>query len=124
MYEFWYDCIKPKHQNNAELCYRDTKSFIIQIKTEDLQMMFKKGLIHHIMKSTDHCLLEKNKKYIGLMENEIGGKIMTEFAALRPKTYSYLMDDGDSNKEAKGTKMCVIKRKLKFRDYKSCLINN
>ena len=76
------------------------------------------------MKSIDHCLLEKNKTYIGLMEDQIGGKIMIEFAAFRPKTYSYLMDGGDSNKEAKGTKMCVIKPKLKFNDYKSCLINN
>ena len=45
-----------------------------------------------IMKSIDHYLQEKNKKkVIGLMEKELGGKIMTEFAALRPKTYSYLM---------------------------------
>ena len=36
MYEFWYDCIKPKYQNNAKLCYMDTESFIINIKTEDI----------------------------------------------------------------------------------------
>ena len=48
-------------------------------------MMFKKDLIHHLMKSTDHCLQER----IGLMKDELRGKIMTEFAA-RPKTYSYL----------------------------------
>ena len=35
MYEFWYDYIKPKYQNNAKLCYMDTDSFIIHIKTED-----------------------------------------------------------------------------------------
>ena len=35
MYEFWYDYIKPKHQNNAKLCYTDTDSFTIDIKTED-----------------------------------------------------------------------------------------
>ena len=35
MYEFWYDCIKPKYQNNAELCYMDTKNFIVHIETED-----------------------------------------------------------------------------------------
>ena len=46
----------------------------------------------------------KNKKVIGLMKDELGGKIMTEFAALRPKTYSYLMDDGNSDKRAKGKK--------------------
>ena len=35
MYEFWYDYIKPKYQNNAKLCYMDTDGFIIYIKTED-----------------------------------------------------------------------------------------
>ena len=48
------------------------------------------------------------------MKDALGGKIMTEFVALRPKTYSYLMDDGGSDKKAKGTKKCVIKRRLKF----------
>ena len=48
---------------------------------------------------------------IGLMKNELGGKIMTEFAALRPKTYSYLMDDGNSDKRAKGTKKICNKTK-------------
>ena len=35
MYDFWYDYIKPKYQDNAKLCYIDTDSFIINIKTED-----------------------------------------------------------------------------------------
>ena len=48
---------------------------------------------------------------------------MTEFAARRPKTYSYLMDDGDNDKKAKGTKKSVIKQKLKFNDYKNYLLN-
>ena len=50
-----------------------------------------------------------NKKVIGLFKDELGRKIMTEFVAFRPKTYSYLMDDGNSDKKAKGTKKCVIK---------------
>ena len=58
------------------------------------------------------------------MKDELGGKIMTEFVALRPRTYSYLMNDGGSDKKAKGTKKCVIKRRLKFNDYKDCLLNN
>ena len=41
------------------------------------------------------------------MKDKLGGKIMTEFAALRPKTYSYLMDDSNSDKKAKGTKKDV-----------------
>ena len=55
---------------------------------------------------------------------KLGGKIMTEFVALRPKTNSYLTDDCEEDKKAKGTKKCVIKRKLKFSDYKDCLLNN
>ena len=66
----------------------------------------------------------KNKKVIGLMKDELGGKIMKEFAGLRPKIYSYLMDDGNSDKKAKGTKKYVIKRVLQFNDYKGCLLNN
>ena len=58
------------------------------------------------------------------MKDELGGKIMAEFVALRPKTYSYLMDDGNSNKKAKRTKKCVIKWILKFNDYKNFLLNN
>ena len=65
-----------------------------------------------------------NKKVVGLMKDMLGGKIMTKFAALRPKTYSYLIDDDNSDKKAKGTKKCVIKRTLKFNDYKDCLLNN
>ena len=40
------------------------------------------------------------------MNDELGGKIMTEFAALRPKTYSYLTDSGKNDKKAKETKTC------------------
>ena len=38
------------------------------------------------------------------MKGKLGGRTMTEFAALKPKTYFYLMDDGDSDKNAKRTK--------------------
>ena len=49
---------------------------------------------------------------------------MTDFVTLRPKTYSYLTDDCKEDKKAKGTKKCVIKRRLKFSDYRDCLLNN
>ena len=35
MYEFWYDYIKSKYQDNAKLCYMDKDTYIIYIKTED-----------------------------------------------------------------------------------------
>ena len=50
------------------------------------------------------------------MKDELGVKIMKEFIALRTKTYSYLTDNKDEDKTAKGTKKCVMKRKLKFED--------
>ena len=49
---------------------------------------------------------------------------MTEFVALRPKNYSYLTGCCEEDKKAKGTKKCVIKRRLKFNDYEGCLLNN
>ena len=61
---------------------------------------------------------------IGLMKDELGEKIMTEFCGLRPKIYSYLMDDDRRDKKAKGTKKCVIKRRFIFNDYKDCFLNN
>ena len=55
------------------------------------------------------------------MKNELGGQIMKEFVGLRAKTYSCLEDNNDEDKKGKGTKNCVIKRKLKLQDYKNCL---
>ena len=55
------------------------------------------------------------------MNDELGEKIMTEFPELRAKTYSYLINDSSDDKKAKYTKTCVIKRKLKFENNKSCL---
>ena len=55
------------------------------------------------------------------MKDESGGKVLIKFVGLRVKTYSYLIDDGSEDRKAKGTKKCVIKRKLKFENYKNCL---
>ena len=90
MYEFWYDYIKPKYQNNAKLCYMDTDSFIINIKTED----FYKDIAADVEKRFDTSNYEvnrllpkgKNKKVIGLMKDELGEKIMKKFVSLRLKT--------------------------------------
>ena len=66
----------------------------------------------------------ENKKVIGLFKNELGGRIMKEFWALRAKTYSNLMDDNSGVIKSKGTKRCVIKRELMFENYKDCLFND
>ena len=114
MYEIWYDYIKPKYGKKAKLCYMDTDSFIIHIKTED----FYKDIADDVEKRFDTSNYEcssiecnrslptgRNKKVIGLMKDELGGNIMTEFVALKPKTYSLLTEDGNTwqyQKEQKG----------------------
>ena len=65
-----------------------------------------------------------NKKVVGLMKDELGGGIITEFVALRPKPYSYKTDDLIELKKAKGTKKCVVNKMLRFDDYKNCLFTN
>ena len=126
MYEFWYDYMKPKGNDNIKLCYMDTDSFVMNIKTED----FYKDISNDVEKRFDTSNYEvnrplptgKNKKVIGLMKDELGGKIITEFVTLRPKTYFYLINDCKEDKKAKGTKKCIIKRMIKFNDYKNCLL--
>ena len=58
------------------------------------------------------------------MKDELGGKIITESVSVRARTYSYLKDYDKNVKKAKGTKKCVIKKILKFNDYKDCLFKN
>ena len=119
MYEFWYDYMKPKYNDNVKLCYMDTDSFIVNIKTED----FYKDISNDVEKRFDMSNYEvdrplptgKNKKVIGLMEDELGGKIITEFVTLGLKTYLYLTDDCKEDKKAKGTKKCVTKM-IKFNE--------
>ena len=59
-----------------------------------------------------------------MFKDELGGRIMTEFCALRAKTYTYLMENHSETKKAKGIKRCVIKRRLMFEKYKDSLFNN
>ena len=89
MYEFWYDYIKSKYGVNVKLCFMDTDSFIMHIKTED----FYKNIANDVEKRFETSNYEidrplptgKSKKVIGLMKDELGGNIMTEFVALRRK---------------------------------------
>ena len=118
--------MKPKYGDNVKLCYMDTDSFIMHIKTED----FYKDIANDVEKRFDTSNYKvnrplptgKDKKVIGLMKDKLGVKIMIEFVALTPKTYSCLTDDCEEDKKAKGRKKCAMKRRLKFSDYS--LLNN
>ena len=127
MYEFWYDYMKSKYNDNVRLCYMDTDSFTMNRKTNDFYKDISDDLDNRF--DTSNCevkrpLLMGKKRVIGLMKDELVGEIITEFVTLRPKTYSYLTDDSKEDKKAKGTKKCVIKKMIKFDDYKKCLLND
>ena len=107
MYEFWYDYVKPKYKDKAKLCYMDTNSFVIHIFTEDLF----EDINNDVERWFDTSNYDKNdkrplsismnKKVIGLLKDELGGKIMKEFCVLRAKIYTYLMDDDSEKKRQK-----------------------
>ena len=91
MYKFWYDYIILKYEDRAKLCYTDTDSFIIHIITED----FFEDISNDVESWYDrpNCdendkrplLIGKNKKVFGLFTDELRGRIMKEFCAVRKK---------------------------------------
>ena len=128
MSEFLYDYVKIKYKDKARLCYMDTDSFAVNIKTKD----FYKDISQDVNKMFDTSIYTfdrplptgVNKKVIGLMKDELGGDIITEFVALRPKAYSYVTNNFIEMKKAKGTKKCVVNKLLRFEDYNKCLFDN
>ena len=134
MYEFYYDYLKVKYDDKVKLCYTDTDSFIIHIQTED----FFKDIANDVNDWFDTIKYDKNdnrplpigvnKKVIGMFKDELDGKTMLEFIALRAKVYAYIWQKDINQicekKKCKGTKKCVAKKDLKFDHYKRALFNN
>ena len=131
MYEFHYDYMVPKYDlEKLKLCYMDMDSLVYDIKSED----FYEDIANDVEARFDTSGYSKtdfrqlpiglNKKVRGLMKDELGGKIMTEFVALRPKLYFYKVLDGSEDKKCKGIKKCVVKKTLTFEDYKTCFFND
>ena len=97
MYGFWYNYVKKKYGDMVKLCYMDTDSLIMNIKTKD----FYKDIAQDVEEKFDTSNYDidrplpkgKNKKVIGLMKDELGGGIINDFVALRPKTYLYMTDE-------------------------------
>ena len=104
MYEFWYDYIKAKYEDKARLCYMDTDSFMMYIKTED----FYKDIASDVERWFDTSNydevdkrplpIDKIKMIIGLFKDELGSKIIKEFCALTAKTYAYKLDNERARK--------------------------
>ena len=127
MHEFHYDYMKWRYNyENLTLCYMDTDSLIYDIKMDD----FYKDIADDIASRFDTSGYNPdrpspvglNKKVIGLMKDELGGGIMSEFVTLRLKMYAYKVGSSES-KKCKGIKKCVVKKAISFEDYKNCLLS-
>ena len=105
MYKFWYDYIKSKYSGKSKLCYMDTGSFIVDIKTDDIYKDIAEDLASRFDTSSFDVdkpmpMGKKIKKVAGLMKDELGGQIIKKSVGLR----HYLKDNNDKCKKAKGTK--------------------
>ena len=111
-----------------QLCYMDMDSLVYSIKTEDFYADIADDIPTRFDTGgylPDHPLpISLNKKVIGLMKDELGGAIMTEIVALRPKLYFCRVLNGVENKKCKGIKKCIVKKTLTFENYKACLFNS
>ena len=104
--------MKRKYDDDSlTLCYIDTDSLIYDIETGDFYKDIADDVKDRFNTSSynpDRPLpVGLNKKVIGLMKDELGGDIMTEFVTLRPKMYAY-KTGGSESKKCKGIKKCVV----------------
>ena len=118
-----------KYGENLKLCYMDTDSLVYHNQTEDFYANTADDVIDRFDTSSYDkddvrpLPMDKNKKVIGMMEDKLGGKIMTEFITSRSKSYAYKYNSKEE-KKCKGIKKCVIKKTLKFNDYINCLLSD
>ena len=127
MYDFHFNYIKNKYKNNAKLLFTDTDSLCYEIETNDVyedffnnKDKFDFSEYDKNSKYFDNC----NKKVIGKFKDETNGITITEFIGLRSKMYSYIKDNNQEHKTAKGIKKNIIKNNIDHNNYKEILLNN
>ncbi len=127
MYDYFYNNLRKKYQNDVNLLYMDTDSFILKINTDDVYSDMKKDInIYDTSNYSPESELfsSKNKKVIGKFKDELGGSVMSEFVGLRSKVYAYkyIVNNVEKTvKKLKGIKKNVIKDTINFKDYYNCL---
>ena len=101
MYEFRYEYIKIKYDNKPELIYTDTDSLMHEIKTEDVYEDFSsdKEMFDFSNSSTQSKYYDNsNKLVIGKIKDKTGGVAIEKFMGLKPKMYSFLVDNSEHEK--------------------------
>ena len=127
MFDFHYNYIKSKYADKAKLLFTDTDSLMYEIETEDFYKDIS-GDVKDKFDTSDYpenhpsgIPTGENKKVLGMMKDEVAGKIIKEFVGLRSKLYSFVMDDGGETKKCKGIKKQVVERSIRHEHYKTCL---
>ena len=126
MYDFHYNHVKKQYGNKAKLLFTDTDSLTYEIEAEDVYQDFwnKKEMFDNSDYPSNHQFFDAtNKKVIGKFKDEAAGIPITEFVGLRSKMYSYIKDNNNGGKTAKGIKKNVIKKEIQHSDYKDVLFN-
>ena len=127
MYDFHYNYIKQKYGSKAKLLFTDTDSLTYEIETNDVYQDFwnDKNKFDNSDYSENSPFYDKtNKKIIGRFKDETAGLVIKEFIGLRCKMYSYIKDNNQNSKTAKGIKKIVIKNNITHENYKNVLFNN
>ena len=124
MYETYYDILQPYFgQENIQLHYMDTDSFVLSVNTNDIIKDLKnlEDIFDFSNLDENHEIFNiKNKKVIGKFEIETPKIIwIDEFVCLRSKTYAFKCGD-DSKNKLKGISKSQSK-KISFDEYKKCL---
>ena len=127
MFDFHYNYIKDKYNNKSDLLFTDTDSLMYQIQTED----FYKDISNDVKSKFDTSDYPQyhpsgiptglNKKVIGMFKDEVAGKQITHFIGLRPKLYSFKIEEGKNIKKCKGIKKSVVSKGITFEHYFDCL---
>ena len=127
MFDFHYNYIKDKYGNKAELLFTDTDSLMFQIQTEDFYKDISKD-VKSKFDTSDYPQSHPsgiptglNKKVIGMFKDEVAGKQITHFIGLRPKLYSFKIEEGKNVKKCKGIKKSVVSKGITFEHYFDCL---
>ena len=127
MYDFHYNYIKHNYGNKAKLLFTDTDSLTYEIETKDAYADFWKNkdrFDNSDYNKESPFYNAVNKKVIGKFKDESAGIPITEFVGLRSKMYSYVKDNEQTARTAKGIKKQVIRKDIKHEDYKNVLFNN
>ena len=129
MFDFHYNYIRKKYGDKAELLFTDTDSLMYLIQTDDVYQDINKD-IRRKFDTSDYpenhpsgIKTGVNKKVIGKFKDEAAGKQITHFVGLRPKLYTFKVEEKGETRKAKGVKKNVIKKSLSSEDYKKCLFS-